>query len=470
MNTIGIIGLGVMGRSLALNFANKGLRVAVYNAPLPGEEDAVRRFVGQYPDHPFFGATDLTAFVGALARPRKILLMVKSGDPVDDLLEALTPLLEAGDIVMDGGNSFYKDTMRREKALRPSGIFYVGMGVSGGEKGALLGPSMMPGGNPDLAPELLPLLEKVAAKADDGQPCVQWIGPDGAGHFVKMIHNGIEYADMQILSEVYGILKKAAGWDLARIADFFAGWKNTRHDSYLLDITCRIFEARNEGTPVLDQILDVAGHKGTGLWTIQESLERGIPAPTIAAAMTARILSAQKTLRQKLHEMAPPAPPAAALPEAFIENLTAAALAARLTALAEGFHLMKAASDYYHWNLNLVGIAQIWRAGCIIRSNMLPFVQAARASAPNAEHLFEIPAFRKEWVPALRQLQVVLSYLATHNIAIPALSAACHYAHALHDADSPVNLIQAQRDYFGAHGFQRRDDDSGALHHFKWKD
>jgi 6-phosphogluconate dehydrogenase len=298
MKDIGILGLGVMGKSLALNFVNKGFGVAVYNIPMPGEEQVVRNFVQKNDAQNFFGGDSILDFLNHLKSPRKVLLMVKSGAPVDSVIQKLIPHLNMGVIIIDVGNSFFKDTIRREKELSNVGIHYVGMGVSGGEKGALLGPSMMPAGSQEIKNELMPLFEKVAAQKD-GEPCVAWVGENGAGHFVKMVHNGIEYADMQILSEYYSILKNICGLSNEAIADFMAEGKETLQDSYLLDITVKILRHKENGKPTLDQILDVAGHKGTGLWTVKEALDLGVPIPSISTAMNARILSGQKPLRER---------------------------------------------------------------------------------------------------------------------------------------------------------------------------
>ena len=303
MNTrkadIGIVGMGVMGKALARNFAGKSMSVALYNAPLPGEEMVTKNFSHKYPELEFIANETLGSLVASLTSPRVILMMVKAGDPVDSMIDKLLPMLGKGDILIDAGNSFYKDTLRRGEKCKSSGIHYVGMGVSGGEEGALRGPSMMPAGDPEVQKILLPMLSQVAARAD-GRPCVGWIGTGGAGHFVKMIHNGIEYADMQILSEVYGCYRQGYGLSNDEVAGILDKWKNSSHNSYLLDITVEILRKKAEGSAVIDTILDVAGHKGTGLWTSQESLALGVAAPTIFAAMTQRILSSEKSLREKI--------------------------------------------------------------------------------------------------------------------------------------------------------------------------
>lgn len=451
----GIIGLGVMGKSLALNFSNKGFKVAVYNIPLPGEESVVNNFVTQYSDHSFFGGQNLVDFVQSLDRPRKVLLMVKSGAPVDSVIEQLLPHLEKGDIIIDGGNSFFKDSIRREKELAAKGLYFVGMGVSGGEKGALLGPSMMPGGSEEIRTQLMPFLQKVAAQAE-GNPCVAWIGENGAGHFVKMVHNGIEYADMQLLSESYSILKNVVGLDNEEIAAFLEKWRSSMHSSYLLDITIQILKFKESDQSVLETILDVAGHKGTGLWTVKEALDLGVAIPSISAAMNARILSSRKALRVKLSEKIVASSALAPDKIAMLkEHLPNAILASRLVALAEGFHLMKVASQKYDWNLNLSDIANVWRAGCIIRSKMLPLISDIFERETSIEHLFEASLFQPEMSRLISSLKIVMEVLSNQNVALPALATVLPYYQSMHESYSPINMIQAQRDFFGAHTYKK---------------
>ena len=456
MKDIGILGLGVMGKSLALNFANKGFSVAVYNIPMPGEETIVEKFVQNNLKQSFFGGGSIPDFLQNLKSPRKILLMVKSGDPVDSVIQKLTPHLDKGDIIIDGGNSFFKDTIRRQKELENIGIHYVGMGVSGGEKGALLGPSMMPAGSFDVKNELMPLFKKVAAQKE-GEPCVAWIGENGAGHFVKMIHNGIEYADMQILSEAYAILKNVCGQMNEEIAETFSTWKDSFHDSYLLEITIEILRFKKGGKFILDQILDVAGHKGTGLWTVKEGLDLGVPIPAISAAMNARILSGQRSLRVKLSENLPKDTRSNIDVESIKKRLEKGILAARFLALSEGFHLMKTASEKYHWNLNLSEIAKIWRAGCIIRSKMLPSIAEIFEKEPSIFHLFESADFQKIIEDSVNSLKAVMRILSIQNLATPCLSAGLQYYQSMHESYSPINLIQAQRDFFGSHSYRKLD-------------
>lgn len=463
MKDIGILGLGVMGKSLALNFANKGFGVTVYNMPMPGEEKVVQDFVQANDAQNFYGGTSIPDFLNHLESPRKVLLMVKSGAPVDSVIQQLTPHLDKGDIIIDGGNSFFKDTIRRENELAKVDIHYVGMGVSGGEKGALLGPSMMPAGSHQIKNDLMPLFEKVAAKKDK-EPCVTWIGENGAGHFVKMIHNGIEYADMQILSEYYSILKNICGLSNGAIADFMMEGKGTLQDSYLLDITIKILRHQENGKPTLDQILDVAGHKGTGLWTVKEALDLGVPIPSISTAMNARILSGQKNLRVRLAQNRTNSLIKEADKNLIKTQLSDAILTARLLALAEGFHLMKVASKKYHWDLNLSEIAKIWRAGCIIRSEMLPLISDVFEQEKNIEHLLESPKFRETIHTESRSLEISCGILSNYNIATPCLFAALQYYKSMHENYSSINMIQAQRDFFGAHGYRRLDGGEANFH------
>ncbi len=461
---IGIFGLGVMGKSLVLNFINKGFHVAVYNLPMPGEERVVENFIKSKPSPSLFGANSISNFVENLERPRKILLMVKSGAPVDSVIEQLLHHLEKEDIIIDGGNSFFKDTIRREKELAGKGIYYVGMGVSGGEKGALLGPSMMPAGSAKVESQLMPFFEKVAAQCE-GRPCVSWIGENGAGHFVKMIHNGIEYADMQILSEAYSILKNICGLENEEIASHFSSWKDMLHDSYLLDITVQILNFKENNEPILEKILDIAGHKGTGLWTVKEALDLGVAAPSITAAMNARILSGQKSLREKLSEKKRlESTVSPELVNQILLLLQEGILAARLLALTEGFHLMKVASKKYDWELKLSEIAKIWRAGCIIRSKMLPLVSEIFEKEPSIEHLFQSPDFRRQLDKPVSALQKLIAGLSTQHIPYPCLSAALQYYQSMHQGYSAINLIQAQRDFFGAHGYRKIDKGKESFH------
>ncbi len=464
MQQIGVLGLGVMGKSLAKNLANKGFKVAVYNLPLKGEEQVVANFAAQNPSTFFFPAKDILQFVESLDRPRKILLMVKSGEPVDLVIDLLQPHLEKGDILIDGGNSHFKDTIKREISLANQGLYYVGMGVSGGEKGALEGPSIMPAGKKEVKPLLLPILEKIAAKTEEGEACVDWIGEDGSGHFVKMVHNGIEYADMQIWAETYTILKRLFGGNQATMAEYLKEWEDTLHHSYLLEITLQILRYQEDGKDILPQILDVAGHKGTGLWTVKEALELGVPIPTIAAAMNSRITSAHRPLRLRLAKQWQKPIVHHFDPASILQLLSDAILAARLIALAEGFHLLSEASKSYNWNLSLPNIAKIWRGGCIIRSKMLLEIVTAFEAEENISHLFESASFVSLLASKIPALQKVLLLLSDLRLPFPAVTAALQSYYALHEGYSSVNLIQAQRDCFGAHGYKKVEEGDKICH------
>ncbi len=473
LHEIGVLGLGVMGKSLARNFASRGIRVSVFNMPLPGEENTTKQFVEEYGTDSFYGARDLKDFVESLKKQRLILLMIKSGDPVDEMIEALLPFLEPGDSIIDAGNSFYKDTQRRSAYLSSKDIHFVGMGVSGGEEGALIGPSIMPAGT-DLSKErLLPLLEKIAAVVYH-EPCVHWIGTDGAGHFVKMVHNGIEYGDMQLLSEAYGICRFAAGMENAAIADLFEENLTNFHESYLLSITIDILRKKEKDDYVLDNILDVAGHKGTGMWTSREALEMGVAVPTITAAMNQRIISSYKHIRNQFSEKMFRLNNVIQ-PEILQKVLAPALLAARLAAHAEGFHLMQVASDRYQWNLNLEEIAKIWRGGCIIKSSMLPIIAKAYYDASESEeverleHLFLDETYQMLVNNNIVALSGLLSSIKMgSDLATPCLSAAHDYVRSLGSKKLPINMIQAQRDYFGAHTYRTIDKPEIAVH-TNWK-
>lgn len=482
--TIGVLGLGVMGKSLARNFASRNIKTAVYNMPLKGEENITKNFVKAFPYSNFLLGENLTAFISKLETPRIILLMIKAGEPVDEMIEKLTPILEKGDMIIDAGNSFYKDSIRRFNHLKNEDLEFVGMGVSGGEEGALKGPAIMPAGSDTAKEKLLPILQKIAAVADE-QPCVQWVGQDGAGHFVKMVHNGIEYADMQLLTEIYAIGKHILKYSNDEIADFLEHWKDSAHDSYLLDITIDILRFKEDGNSLLEEILDVAGHKGTGLWTVKMALDLGVPIPTISAAMNERILSGKKKLREvlsPLESLSPnPLKGESVLASASEDkekpdspfrglggnSLQTTFLFARLIALAEGFDLIKTAAQNYNWKIDMAAVAQLWRGGCIIRSDMLKMVIEAFEKEPNAPHLFATKIFGD----FLKNNEAIafndFSEIVKCNVPTPALSAAFNYYKSLKTNYLSINLIQAQRDYFGAHTY-RKTKERDKIFHTKW--
>ncbi len=462
-STIGLLGLGVMGKSLARNLANNKISTLVYNLSFPGEEKVVDTFIDEHGNEFLTGAKSLETFIAGLDSPRQVLLMIKAGDPVDEMIEKLIPLLDKGDTIIDAGNSFYKDTRRRSQYLDNKGLHFVGMGVSGGEEGALKGPAIMPAGSEHSKKALLPELKKIAAVAD-GIPCVNWVGPDGAGHYVKMIHNGIEYADMQILTEAYAILKRGFNWDNEAIADEMSNWKATIHNSYLLDITINILSKKSGNEYILDTILDVAGHKGTGMWTTLESFEMGVPAPTIVSAMNQRILSSYKDLREELDFGVKDC----TINQDMLPNMCKAMSFPRLIALIEGFHLLIKAGEKYAWNLNLQEIAQLWRGGCIIRSDMLLLIREGLKNNPRPEHLLQLPEIREELNEGLAELEKLISAIAHCHLAIPAISNALNYYKSMTTGYLPINLIQAQRDYFGAHTYRTLGDRNKAVHTI-WK-
>lgn len=463
MYDIGLLGLGVMGKSLARNFASRGLSVAVYNLPFPGEESVVSEFVNDYPEGQFYGAESLEDFVSVLKGPRVVFLMIKAGDAIDQMIDQLRPLLSKNDMIIDGGNSFFKDTRRRAIALEKEQLHFVGVGVSGGEEGALKGPAIMPAGTSAARKRILPMLQKIAAIADD-KPCVSWLGTDGAGHFVKMLHNGIEYGDMQLLAETYGICKSVLGMSNSETADYLETWKQSAHNSYLLDITIDILRKQDtDGSSLLEQILDVAGHKGTGKWTSIEALELGVATPCMTAAMHQRIISSYKSIRAKGTSASH------SHKSIDLQVLKVGILAARIINLTEGYHMMKVASDHYDWQLQFADISQLWRGGCIIRSDMLPHFKAVFEQEPDIEHLLTDRVFAERLKPLADSLGSLIAQLGATSVATPCLSAAHNYYRSMTAAYLPINMIQAQRDYFGAHTYRRIDDPQQPVH-TQWTD
>jgi len=467
MNTcdIALVGLAVMGQNLVLNMASRGFSVAVYNRT----EATTREFM----DRAGTAAGVRAAFspaetVAMLKAPRKIFLMVKAGAAVDHVIDEFLPLLSPGDIIVDGGNSHFPDTVRRTETLAAKGIRFLGVGVSGGEEGALKGPSIMPGGDPEAYPHLAPILTAIAAKAG-GEPCVSWMGKGGAGHFVKMVHNGIEYGDMQLIAEVYDILGRAGGMSAPEQAKVFESWNNGFLASYLIEITAQALSRTDEdtGKPLVDVILDAAGQKGTGRWTAESALALGIPVPTLTSAVEARGLSALKDQRVRAAAILPCACETPAVDRRqLIADAEQALYAAKLCSYAQGFALMAEADRAHGFGLDLGMAAKVWRAGCIIRAAFLDDVTAAFTADPNLENLLEAPVFTAEvgrCLPALRRL-VGLAVAA--GIPAPAMSASLAYYDGFRSARLPANLIQAQRDLFGAHTFKRTDRDG--IFHVNW--
>ncbi len=463
---IGVIGLGVMGHNLALNFERHGYRVALYNRTA---EKTRSLLASAKPDQRLIGTYSLEEFCAHLERPRRILLMVQAGKPVDDMIAALQPLLEPGDILIDGGNSHFQDTERRHEALKDTGILYVGMGISGGEEGALWGPSLMPGGPYQAWESLAPMLRDIAAKAEDGEPCVDYIGPRGAGHYVKMVHNGIEYADMQLIAETYHLLKHALGLSAYQLANIFEEWNQGELQSYLIQITAEVLRKRDDetGQPLVDMILDEAQQKGTGKWTSQNALDVGAAVPTISAAVDMRILSAFKHERiQASRILSGPTKAYQGDPNHLISLAQQALYASKMIAYAQGMGLLRQASLEYGYDLKLDRLAAIWRAGCIIRARLLGDITAAYQSDPSLVNLLLAPAFRGTLTANHQALREVIKVGIDLGIPMMGMSTALAYYDAYRSERLPANLIQAQRDYFGAHTYRRIDRDG--IFHTEW--
>lgn len=462
---IGLIGLAVMGENLALNMAGKGFQVAIYNRTV----DKVKALVeGRGKGYSLSGAFSLDEFTQMLERPRKILLMVKAGKPVDDVIAEILPYLEAGDILMDGGNSFFADTRRRSQELEAKGIMYMGVGISGGEEGALKGPSIMPGGNRQAYQHVAPILTAIAAEVD-GQPCCEYIGPDGAGHYVKMVHNGIEYGDMQLIAEAYDVLKGVLGMDHDQLQTVFRGWNQGELESYLIEITADIMGKKDEitGRPIVDVILDKAGQKGTGRWVSQDSLELGVPVSTITEAVFARSMSEYKQERVAASAILKgPEEVFRGDKSAFVAALEDALYAAKICSYAQGFALFKAASEKYGWNLNYGEIAMLWRGGCIIRARFLESIRDAYARNPQLANMLIDSFFAGVMNRAQANLRLVVSTCQQFGVPVPAFSASLAYYDSYRRSVLPANLIQAQRDYFGAHTYQRVDREG--IFHTEW--
>lgn len=465
---IGLIGLAVMGENLALNMESKGFTVAVYNRNYPGEEGIVDRFVqGRGKDKHFIGTHSIEQLTASVEHPRKIMMMVKAGAPVDELISQLVPFLSPGDVIIDGGNSDFHDTERRVKELEEKGLYFVGTGISGGEEGALHGPSVMPGGSALAWPLVKDILQGIAAKLDDGTPCCQWIGSGGAGHFVKMVHNGIEYGDMQLISEAYALLKNRKGLDNEALALVFDEWNSGELDSFLIEITAGILRFRDgEAGFLLDKILDVAGQKGTGKWSALAAMDENDPLTLVTEAVYARLLSALHEERRQASGLYP----GSIQPneDLSVEEVRQALYAAKLISYAQGFSLIRRASVHYGWALDFGTIARIWRKGCIIRSVFLQKITEAYTKNPALENLLFDDFFRGKIQTALPSWRKVVAEGALSGVALPAMSAALSYFDGLRTLHSAANLIQAQRDYFGAHTYERTDRERGRFFHTDW--
>ena len=464
---IGLIGLAVMGENLVLNMESKGYTVAVFNRTV----EKVDAFVnGRGKGKNFIGAQTLEEFVDSIERPRKVMLLVKAGKPVDDFIEKLIPLLELGDIIIDGGNSHFPDSIRRAEYVESKGLLFVGTGVSGGEEGALLGPSLMPGGSPEAWPHIKEIFQSVAAKVDDGVPCCDWVGENGAGHFVKMVHNGIEYGDMQIINEAYHLMKDLLGMDAFEQHEVFAKWNKGVLDSYLIEITADILAFKDEdGTPLVENILDTAGQKGTGKWTAVTALELGIPLTLIGESVFSRCLSAQKDLRVKASKvLTGKKPDFKGDKEQFVNDLENAIYASKIISYAQGYDLMMEAAKEYNWNLNYGGIALMWRGGCIIRSRFLGDIKNAFDNNPKLENLLLDPFFKDAIQSAEESWRRVCATALQNGVPVPALTSALGYYDGFRSERLPANLLQAQRDYFGAHQYERLDRPRGKFFHTDW--
>ena len=458
---IGVTGLGVMGRNLARNFARHGYTVALHNRTASRTTDMVRQF-GE--EGEFVPAQTAEEFTRALERPRRLVIMVNAGAATDAVIDEFAPLLEDGDMIIDGGNAHFKDTRRREAKLKERGLHFVGMGVSGGEEGALNGPSIMPGGSTESYQSLGPMLENISAHVD-GTPCCTHIGPDGAGHFVKMVHNGIEYADMQLIAEAYDLLRHAVGFEPAQIAEVFKRWNTGRLDSYLIEITAEVL-AHNDaatGKPFVDIVLDQAEQKGTGRWTVQTALDLGVPVDGIAEATFARSLSGHTDLRAAARELAGPSREAVSDPDAFADKVEQALYASKIVSYAQGWNMIAAGSAEYDWDIDLGKTAVIWRGGCIIRAAFLDRIRAAYAGNPQLPTLLADPDFARELAGAQDGWREVIATAVENGIPVPGFSSALAYYDALRAERLPAALIQGLRDFFGAHTY-RRTDAEGSFH------
>ncbi|MFD5508480.1 NADP-dependent phosphogluconate dehydrogenase [Streptomyces sp. NPDC127051] len=461
---IGVTGLAVMGSNLARNFARNGFTVAVHNRTAAKTTALVEEFGHE---GAFVAAESAKEFVDALERPRRLIIMVKAGEPTDAVIHEFAPLLEPGDVIIDGGNAHFEDTRRREKELREQGIHFVGAGISGGEEGALLGPSIMPGGSAESYESLGPMLEKIAAKAKDGTPCVSHVGPDGAGHFVKMVHNGIEYADMQLIAEAYHLLRDVAGYSPARIAETFREWNRGRLDSYLIEITAEVLAHTDAetGRPFVDIVADAAEQKGTGRWTVQIALDLGVPVSGIAEAVFARAVSGHADLRTAARGLAGPvaAPLSAEAADAFAAQVEQALYASKIVSYTQGFHQIQAGSEEYGWGVDLGAVSSLWRGGCIIRAAFLDRIRTAYDAQPDLPSLLADPGFAQEIGAAQEDWRAALVAAVSQGIPVPAFSASLAYYDALRAERLPAALTQGQRDFFGAHTY-RRTDREGSFH------
>ena len=464
---IGLIGLAVMGENLVMNMESKGFTVAVFNRTTSKVDTFVN---GRAAGKNIIGTHSLAELAASLERPRKVMLMVKAGSPVDDMIEQLLPYLEPGDIIIDGGNSHFPDTIRRTAYVESKGLRYIGTGVSGGEEGALKGPSMMPGGSPAAWPFVKPIFQAICAHVEDGSACCDWVGENGAGHFVKMVHNGIEYGDMQLICEAYQLMRDLLGMTPDEMHDVFAEWNNGELNSYLIEITRDILAYKDEdGQPIVDKILDTAGQKGTGKWTGIAALDEGVPLTLIAESVFARCLSAMKEERVQAAKMfARKQPVFTGDRKAFLEDIRKALYASKIISYAQGYTLMRAAAKTYGWNLNYGGIALMWRGGCIIRSVFLGKIKEAFDQNPALTNLLLDPYFKDTIETLNASWRNVVAEAVKNGVPTPAFAAALSYFDGYTCERLPANLLQAQRDYFGAHTYERLDHPRGEFFHTNW--
>ncbi len=464
---IGLIGLAVMGENLVLNMESKGFTVAVYNRTT----EKVDKFInGRGKGKNFIGAKTIEDFVNSLEKPRKVMLLVKAGQPVDDFIEKVLPYLDKGDIIIDGGNSHFPDTIRRTKYVESKGLLYIGTGVSGGEEGALMGPSIMPGGSKEAWTHVKDIFQKISAKVEDGSPCCDWVGENGAGHFVKMVHNGIEYGDMQLITEAYQIMKDLLGLSHDEMHEVFKKWNEGELDSYLIEITRDILAYKDEdGEPMVEKILDTAGQKGTGKWTGIAALDLGVPLTLIGESVFSRCISAQKEERVIASKiLSGPTPKFTGDKKEFIEDLRQALFASKIISYAQGYVLLKEAAKEYGWELNYGPIALMWRGGCIIRSVFLGKIKDAFDANPDLNNLLLDPYFKDIIMNAQNSWRKVCATAITNGIPAPALCSALNYYDGYRTERLPANLLQAQRDYFGAHTYERVDRKKGEFFHTNW--
>jgi len=464
---IALIGLAVMGQNLILNMNDHGFTVVAYNRTV---EKVDHFLANEAKGTKVLGAHSIPEMVAQLKKPRRVMLMVKAGKPVDEFIEQLLPHLEPGDIIIDGGNSLFEDTIRRAKYVESKGLLYIGTGVSGGEEGARHGPSIMPGGSPAAWPHVKPIFQAIAAKVEDGTPCCDWVGEGGAGHYVKMVHNGIEYGDMQLICEAYNLMKTGLGLTPDQMHEVFAEWNKGELNSYLIEITRDILAFKDaDGQPLVDKILDTAGQKGTGKWTVESSQELGIPITLIAEAVYARCVSAMKEERvAAAKKLKGPKPTIKGDQKKFIEAIRQALYASKIVSYAQGYMLMRAAAAEHKWNLNYGGIALMWRGGCIIRSAFLGKIKEAFDKNAKLSNLMLDPFFKKAIKDCQRSWRNVVAMAAKKGIPVPAFSTALAFYDAYRSERLPANLLQAQRDYFGAHTYERVDKPRGEFFHTNW--